>query len=327
VASTGLAVWRIDRFGRRAFFLAGLTLMAASAALLVGATATLQKQQHQQQREGEAEEGGEGSVLIGNSTGSSDSTDGGSDEPGDRSGGDGGSDDSGGGEGGGSLARGLVVLGCMGYTVAYQLSFGPGVFILGGEMFPPPIRGRLLGAQTLWGALCLAVTSELFPALVASLGLPATFGLHLAFTLAAGLFVAFGLVETRGKSPEQTRKALEDKLFGWSHTADLLCCPDPPDDDGGDPTTDNTAARDPPPASSNGANDNKDDINNGRGCGGGDKRPSPSCSSPSRSSRLSSVRVLASPEQHRGTAGRRKPVRPAAFEMAQRDEPFSADLV
>jgi hypothetical protein len=30
-----------------------------------------------------------------------------------------------------TFLQGLVVIGCIGYTVAYQLSFGPGVFILG----------------------------------------------------------------------------------------------------------------------------------------------------------------------------------------------------
>ena len=96
-----------------------------------------------------------------------------------------------GGRGGGGSAglQALVVLGCIGYTVAYQLSFGPGIFILGSEMFPPAIRGRLLGAQTLWGSACLAVTSEVFPAVADGLGLPVAFGIHLALVLLCLAFV------------------------------------------------------------------------------------------------------------------------------------------
>jgi hypothetical protein len=44
-------------------------------------------------------------------------------------GGGGGSDDD--SDDNSTFLQGLVVIGCIGYTVAYQLSFGPGVFILG----------------------------------------------------------------------------------------------------------------------------------------------------------------------------------------------------
>ena len=91
----------------------------------------------------------------------------------------------------------LVVLGCMGYTMAYQLSFGPGIFVLGSEMFPPKIRGRLLGAQTFFGAFCLAVTSEFFPGLVARIGLPWTFAIHLICTVVCLAFIIFVVVETK----------------------------------------------------------------------------------------------------------------------------------
>lgn len=183
VVSTGLAVVFIDSTGRRLFFLAGLGLMAVAAALLVAATAALD----------DSDETGEASEEIGvdsNSSGDNSSS---------------------------SIARAglqaLVVLGCLLYTIAYQLSFGPGIFILGSEMFPPAIRGRLLGLQTLWGSACLAFTSDVFPALAESWSLPAAFSLHLGFIIAAIVFVATCVVETRGKSPETIRRALEARLF------------------------------------------------------------------------------------------------------------------
>jgi len=111
------------------------------------------------------------------------------------------------------LAQGLVVLGCLGYTMAYQLSFGPGIFVLGSEMFPPRIRGRLLGAQTFFGAICLATTSELFPALVEHMGLAATFSIHLVCCLCCLAFLFFAVVETKGHSPETIRTRLEVVLF------------------------------------------------------------------------------------------------------------------
>jgi len=201
VVSTGLTVAFVDEWGRRPLFLAGLALMALSAATLVGATACL--------------ESGIGACGAA-STGAS---------------------------------QALVFAGCLGYTVAYQLSFGPLVFILGSEMFPPGIRGRLLGAQTLWGSACLAATSELFPALAqpASLGLSGTFACHLALTLGALAFVGTCLEETKGRSPEQNRAALERHLCscglggagGESEAAGRatrrcwgeVCCAMPPDDD------------------------------------------------------------------------------------------------
>jgi hypothetical protein len=288
VVSTGAAVVFIDSAGRRTFFLAGLTLMAVAASLLVAATAAL---------------------------GHSSNCDGG----------DGGSTGEGGGGSGGKGARGglqvLVVVGCLLYTVAYQLSFGPGVFILGAEMFPPAIRGRLLGLQTLWGSACLAFTSEVFPALVEGWSLAAAFSVHLAFVAAAGVFVATCVVETRGRSPEATRRALEALLFAppqkaphaaaaaaaseassdsrsalaaapatsagiWrrrlAQVASRLCCPSPPDDDGGS------------------ANDPEDDqgSSGGRGEGGSS-----------------------------GHGGRGSGRRSQGFEMVARDASFSAELV
>ena len=95
------------------------------------------------------------------------------------------------------VAQGLVVVGCIGYTMAYQLSFGPGVFVLGSEMFPAEIRGRFLGAQTFYGAVCLGITSELFPALVDRMGLSATFGLHLVAIVVCLVFITICLEETK----------------------------------------------------------------------------------------------------------------------------------
>jgi uncharacterized membrane protein YgcG len=200
----------------------------------------------------------------------------------------------------------LVVVGCLLYTAAYQLSFGPGVFILGAEMFPPAIRGRLLGLQTLWGSACLAFTSEAFPALVEGSSLAAAFSVHLAFVAAAGVFVAACVVETRGRSPEATRRALEALLFAppqkaphaaaaaseapatsagtWrrslARVASRLCCPSPPDDDGGS------------------ANDPEDDQGSSgdRGEGG-------------------------------SSGGRGSGRRSQGFEMVARDASFSAELV
>lgn len=181
VVSTGLAVVFIDSTGRRLFFLAGLGLMAVAATLLVAATAALDDSNET----GEAsEEGGVDSNGDNNSSSS-----------------------------GRAGLQALVVLGCLLYTIAYQLSFGPGIFILGSEMFPPAIRGRLLGLQTLWGSACLAFTSDVFPALAESWSLPAAFSLHLGFIVAAIVFVATCVVETRGKSPESIRRALEARLF------------------------------------------------------------------------------------------------------------------
>lgn len=105
------------------------------------------------------------------------------------------------------------MVGCLAYTIAYQLSFGPGIFVVGSEIFPARIRGRLLGAQTFFGSMCLAVTSELFPALVSRIGLEGTFTCHLVCCAACLAFLHLYLVETKASSAETTRRKLEARLF------------------------------------------------------------------------------------------------------------------
>lgn len=161
VLATLLAVLKIDEFGRRSFFLAGVSLMASGALLLMLATTCLQA----------------GALSPG-------------------------------------PAQALVVVACLAYTIAYQVSFGPGIFVVGSEIFPARIRGRLLGAQTFLGSVCLAITSELFPALVARIGLAGTFACHLACCVACLAFLFFFLAETKAASPETTRQRLEERIFG-----------------------------------------------------------------------------------------------------------------
>ena len=44
------------------------------------------------------------------------------------------------------------------------------------------------------------------------------------------------LAETRGRTPEATRRVLDRRLFPAGSWQARLCCAAPPDDDGGSPT-------------------------------------------------------------------------------------------
>jgi sugar porter (SP) family MFS transporter len=89
------------------------------------------------------------------------------------------------------------------YVVFFNLSWGPVMWVMLGEMFPNQIRGSGLAVAGLfqWGSNF--VVTMTFPMLLAGIGLAATYGLY---TIAAAISVVFVLKyvhETKGKELEQ----------------------------------------------------------------------------------------------------------------------------
>jgi SP family sugar:H+ symporter-like MFS transporter len=88
------------------------------------------------------------------------------------------------------------------FVVCFGASWGPLVWVLLGEIFPPSIRARGLGiaAAAQWIANFLITVS--FPAM-AAWSLPLTYGLYAAFAALSFVFVLTKVPETNGMSLEQ----------------------------------------------------------------------------------------------------------------------------
>lgn len=90
------------------------------------------------------------------------------------------------------------------YVVFFNMSWGPIVWIMLGEMFPNQIRGSALAVAGLaqWGANFLITWT--FPMLLAStLGLAGAYSIYTFFSLFSVFFVMWWIKETKGKELEQ----------------------------------------------------------------------------------------------------------------------------
>ncbi|WP_098406827.1 sugar porter family MFS transporter [Paramicrobacterium agarici] len=89
------------------------------------------------------------------------------------------------------------------FVVGFAASWGPLVWVLLGEIFPPRIRGKALGvaASAQWLAnFAITVT---FPAM-SGWSLPITYGMYAVFALLSFIFVFAKVPETKGMELEQT---------------------------------------------------------------------------------------------------------------------------
>ena len=88
------------------------------------------------------------------------------------------------------------------YVVFFNLSWGPVMWVMLGEMFPNQIRGSGLAVSgaVQWTANFLISVS--FPVLAKSLGLPVTYGFYTACAFLSIFFVQRAVHETRGRELE-----------------------------------------------------------------------------------------------------------------------------
>ena len=96
----------------------------------------------------------------------------------------------------------LALISANAYVILFNLSWGPVMWVMLGEMFPNQIRGPGLavagGAQ--WLANFLITAS--FPVMQASLGLVVTYGFYALSALVSFFFVRKLVHETRGRELE-----------------------------------------------------------------------------------------------------------------------------
>jgi sugar porter (SP) family MFS transporter len=103
-----------------------------------------------------------------------------------------------------SDAMGVVALvAANAYVVFFNMSWGPVMWVMLGEMFPNQIRGSGLAVAGLfqWGSNFAVIMT--FPILLASIGLAATYGLYTLAAVISVFFVRKYVHETKGKELEQ----------------------------------------------------------------------------------------------------------------------------
>ncbi len=89
------------------------------------------------------------------------------------------------------------------YVVLFNLSWGPVMWVMLGEMFPNQIRGSGLAVSGFAQWIANFAISVSFPALAASVGLVVTYGFYAASALVSFLFVRVLVHETRGLELEE----------------------------------------------------------------------------------------------------------------------------
>ena len=89
------------------------------------------------------------------------------------------------------------------YVACFAVGVGPTVWIIMAEIFPTKVRGRAMSLATisLWMA-CLLITST-FLTLAKALSISGAFLLYAGLSVAAALFVAWGVPETKQRSLEE----------------------------------------------------------------------------------------------------------------------------
>ncbi|WP_445391138.1 sugar porter family MFS transporter [Stenotrophomonas maltophilia group sp. vghtpe118] len=97
----------------------------------------------------------------------------------------------------------LALVAANAYVVFFNLSWGPVMWVMLGEMFPNQIRGSALavaGAAQWTSNFVVTVT---FPMLLVAAGLAATYGIYLVAAVISVIFVVRHVHETKGKELEQ----------------------------------------------------------------------------------------------------------------------------
>jgi len=89
------------------------------------------------------------------------------------------------------------------YVIFFNLSWGPVMWVMLGEMFPNQIRGSALAVSGLAQWLANFVITMTFPLMLTHIGLGGAYGLYAFFALISVLFVLKAVHETKGMELEQ----------------------------------------------------------------------------------------------------------------------------
>ena len=92
----------------------------------------------------------------------------------------------------------IALLAANAYVVFFNLSWGPVMWVMLGEMFPNQMRGSALAVAGAAQWMANFAVSSSFPWLSKNIGLPVTYGAYTAFALLSFLFVRRFVHETKG---------------------------------------------------------------------------------------------------------------------------------
>ena len=88
------------------------------------------------------------------------------------------------------------------YVVFFNMSWGPVMWVMLGEMFPNQMRGSALAVAGAAQWLANFAVSSSFPWLAGNIGLPVTYAAYIAFAAISLVFVWTSVSETKGKELE-----------------------------------------------------------------------------------------------------------------------------
>lgn len=96
----------------------------------------------------------------------------------------------------------IALISANAYVVFFNLSWGPVMWVMLGEMFPNQMRGSALAVAGFAQWIANFAISVSFPAMAAGLGLPATYGFYAISALVSYFLVQAWVKETRGRELE-----------------------------------------------------------------------------------------------------------------------------
>lgn len=109
----------------------------------------------------------------------------------------------------------LVLFAIIGFVASFAISLGPVMWVLLSEIFPNQHRGAAISLAGFWNSVVSALVTFVFPWELSNFGAAGTFLGYGLFALAALIFVFLFIPETKGKSLEE----LETFLAGAAKPA------------------------------------------------------------------------------------------------------------
>lgn len=102
----------------------------------------------------------------------------------------------------------LVLIAILLYVASFAISLGPVMWTLFSEVFPPKIKGIAISAVGFFNSLVSFSVTQVFPWELSNLGPTTTFALYALLSFMAILFVKKFVVETKGKTLEEVQELL-----------------------------------------------------------------------------------------------------------------------
>ena len=105
----------------------------------------------------------------------------------------------------------LVLIAILLYVASFAISLGPVMWALISEIFPTKIKGIAISVVGFFNSLVSFSVTQIFPWELSNLGPTLTFSIYALFSFFAILFVQKFVIETKGKSLEEVEEMLVRK--------------------------------------------------------------------------------------------------------------------